>query len=414
VNRGAGAVPFTAAVTGLGVVSAAGLGVKETWHAALHGTVGRIVRPVSWQGLPHDFFYAVPHFDADVLLGRRLTRQMDRFSQLAVVAVREALADAGLEPEAWDASRVAVLIGSSHGGVDIYDAQNAVMREKGDRRVSPMLAPLTLLNAAAASVCLDTGALGPSMGVASACASGTAAIGYGRMLLQAGLADIVIAGGAESMQSRALCASCVRARVVSLRGDEPQRALRPFDAGRDGMATGEGAGIVVMERPEHAAARRVPVRALVAGFGATNDAHSPAVPHPDGRGIEAALRNALADAGLGPEDIGLVNAHGTSSVANDLVEGTVLHRVLGDGVPVFGTKPVTGHTLGASGAIETALTVLALNEQCVPPTANLEQQDPAITIDVVRGTARPCHAKAAVKTSLGFGGHNAALVLTAP
>ncbi|MFD5753031.1 beta-ketoacyl-[acyl-carrier-protein] synthase family protein [Streptomyces sp. NPDC127033] len=406
--------PFEAAVTGLGIISAAGIGAKATWHAAANGAVGHITRPPSLRGLAHDFAYAVPGFDADAVLGRPLARQLDRFSHLAVAAAREALADAALETEEWDATRVAVLIGSSHGGLAIYDGQSTVMRDKGDRRVSPMLTPLTLLNAAAASVCLDTGARGPSMGIASACASGTAAIGYGRMLLQAGLADIVIAGGAESMHSRALFASCIRARAMSLRSDDPHTALRPFDADRDGMVTGEGAGIVILERPDHARARRAPVKALVTGFGATSDAHSPAAPDPEGTSIERALRTALADAQLTPGDIGFVNAHGTSTVANDLVEGTVLHRVLGDTVPVSSTKPVTGHTLGASGAIETALTVMALQDHTVPPTASLHRQDPAILLNIVQDTAQQTLARTAVKTSLGFGGHNAALVLTRP
>lgn len=409
-----GGTPFAAAVTGLGIVSAAGIGAKATWHTAVHGGLGHISRPTPLRGLPHDFAYTVPDFDADALLGRRLARQMDRFSHLATVAAREALSDAGLEPETWDATRVSVLIGSSHGGLTVYDTQSTVMRDKGDRRVSPMLTPLSLPNAAAAGVCLATGARGPSMGVAAACASGTAAVGYGRMLLAAGLADIVVAGGADSMMSRALFTSCVRARAMSLRSDAPHRALRPFDADRDGMVTGEGAGVLVLERPEHARARHAPVRALVTGFGTTSDAHSPAAPDPHGSGIERALRIALADAGMTPPDIGFVNAHGTSTQANDLIEGTMLHRVFGDEVPVTSSKPVTGHTLGASGAIETALTVLSLEEGCVPPTVNLERQDPAIPARVVRGAALDTGARTAAKTSLGFGGHNAALVLTRP
>jgi 3-oxoacyl-[acyl-carrier-protein] synthase II len=413
VNRPNSAT-FEAAVTGLGIICAAGIGAKATWQSAVQGTVGHITRPPTLEGLPHDFTYSVPDFDADTVLGRPLARQMDRFSHLAVAATREALADAALEPSEWDATRVAVLIGSSHGGLTIYDTQTTTMHDKGDRRVSPMLTPLTLLNAAASSVCLDTGARGPSMGIAGACASGTAAIGYGRTLLQVGLADIVIAGGAESMQSRALFASCIRARAMSLRGDDPHSALRPFDADRDGMVTGEGSGIVILERPEHARARGAHIRALVTGFSATGDAHSPAAPDPEGAGIEQALRHALADAHLAPGDIGFVNAHGTSTIANDAIEGAMLHRVLGDTPLVTSTKAVTGHTLGASGAIETALTVLTLQEQTVPPTANLHHQDPVIRINLTTGSAQPAPIAAAAKTSLGFGGHNAALILTRP
>lgn len=402
---------FKAAVTGLGVVSAAGIDAKSTWYSAVTGKVGHISRPASLAGLPHDFAYTVPDdFHPDDLLGRARSRQMDRFSHLAVAATCEALADALLDPAEWDATRVAVIIGSAHGGMTVYDAQAAVLAEKGERGVSPMLTPLALLNAAAASVCQYFGARGPSMGLANACASGTAAIGYGRMLLQAGLADIVIAGGADSMQARPLFASCIRARAMSLRSHEPHTAVRPFDADRDGMVSGEGSGILVLERPEHARARGARIRAVISGFGASSDAHSPAAPDPHGTGIELALRNALADAGIAPSGIDHVNAHGTSTVANDAIEGAMLHRVLGDRPHITSTKPITGHTLGAAGAIETALTVLALEEQTVPPTANLQHQDPRLPLNLTR-SALSTPLDHAAKVSLGFGGHNAALIL---
>ncbi|WP_059013467.1 beta-ketoacyl-[acyl-carrier-protein] synthase family protein [Streptomyces specialis] len=410
--RAPGTPPFAAAITGLGIVSAAGIGAKATWDSVLHGSVGHITRLPALAGLPQDFLYDIPDFDADAVLGRSRARQMDRFAQLAVAAAREALADAGLEPSDWDATRVAVLVGSSHGGLTVYDEQTRTMNDKGDRRVSPLLTPLSLLNAAAGSVCLDTGARGPSMGLAAACASGATAIGTARMMLQAGLCDIAIAGGAESMRSRALFASCCRARAVSTRTGDPAAALRPFDADRDGMVSGEGAGMLILERPEHARARGADIRALVTGYGASSDGHSPAAPDPTGAGIERALRDALADAGLAPSDLDMVNAHGTATIAGDAIEAAMLHRVLPHHPPVTSTKAVTGHTLGASGAIETALTVLAMETSAVPPTANLERQDPDVHLDIPTGRARPARLAAAAKTSLGFGGHNAALVLT--
>ncbi|MFJ3954968.1 beta-ketoacyl-[acyl-carrier-protein] synthase family protein [Streptomyces sp. Je 1-4] len=405
--------PFSAAVTGLGLVTAAGVGAKATWHSVTQDTVpGGVSHQEELADLPCDFMYTIADLDTTELLGVATQRLMDRFSQLAVIAAREALADAGLDPESWDSSRVAVVIGSAHGGLPFYDQQHVAMAGRGARRVSPKLAPLTVVNSAASSVCMDIGARGPSMGVATACSSGTVALGTAHQLLRAGVCDIALAGGAESVLSRLLIASACQMKAVSTRRDDPAAACRPFDAGRDGFVVGEGAGLLVLERPEHASARRAPVRAHIRGYGASSDAYAAVAPDPEGNGIERALRIALADAQVQGRDVGHVNAHGTSTVVNDRVEATVLQRVLGDHPLVTSTKAMTGHALGAAGGIETALTVLALEQQLVPPTANLEVPDPRIPIDIVRTEARQAAFDCAVKTSLGFGGHNAALVLT--
>ncbi|MFE6667986.1 beta-ketoacyl-[acyl-carrier-protein] synthase family protein [Streptomyces sp. NPDC057697] len=405
--------PFAAAVTGIGLVTAAGAGTEATWREVSAPSAAPSVphRP-ELHGLPCDFMYTITGLDPRELLGVATARLMDRFSQLAVVAAREAVADAGLDPSAWDAGRVAVVIGSAHGGLPFYDEQHTTLTERGARRVSPKLAPLTVVNGAASSVATDLGALGPSQAVSTACSSGTVALGTAHQMLRTGACDIVVAGGAESVCSRLLIASACRLKAVSTRRDAPETACRPFDIHRDGFVVGEGAGLLVLERPEHARARGATVRAHVAGYGAASDAYSAVAPDPGGLGIERALRSALADAGLGAGDIGHVNAHGTSTVANDLIEATMLRRVLGEHPLVTSTKAMTGHTLGAAGGIETALTVLALQHRLVPPTVNLDAPDPAIPVDVVRKEARPGLFDAAVKTSLGFGGHNAALVLT--
>lgn len=259
---------------------------------------------------------------------------------------------------------------------------------------------------------MDIGAHGPSLGVATACSSGTVAVGTAHQLLRAGVCDIAIAGGAESVLSRLLIASACQMKAVSTRRDDPSTACRPFDAGRDGFVVGEGAGLLVLERPEHARARRAPVRAHIRGYGASSDAYAAVAPDPEGKGIERALRTALADAGVQAGEVGHVNAHGTSTVANDHIEAAALQRVLGDHPLVTSTKAMTGHALGAAGGIETALTVLALEQQLVPPTANLEVLDPRIPVEIVHTEARRSAFDCAVKTSLGFGGHNAALVLT--
>lgn len=404
--------PFAAAVTGLGLVTAAGVGAKAAWHAMTEDPVPTGVRRrAELTDLPCDFTYGVEDLDTTAVLGVATQRLMDRFSQLAVIAAREALADAGLSPESWDGSRVAVVIGSAHGGLPFYDQQYEAMTARGARRVSPKLAPLTVINSAASSVAMDLGARGPSMGVATACSSGTVALGTAHQLLRAGVCDIAVAGGAESVCARLLIASACQMKAVSTRRDDPAAACRPFDADRDGFVIGEGAGLLVLERPEHAAARGATVRARICGYGASSDAYAAVAPDPEGRGIELALRTALADAEVSPGDIGHVNAHGTSTPVNDRIEAAMLHRVLGAHPLVTSTKAMTGHTLGAAGGIETALTVLALEHQLVPPTVNLQTPDPEVPVEVVRGRARPARFDCAVKTSLGFGGHNAALVL---
>ena len=412
-SRVTGVEPFAAAVTGIGLVTAAGVGSDAAW-AGVCGTTGapHVPHVPELQGLPCDFMYRVTGLDAGAVLGVAAQRLMDRFSQLAVIAAREAVADAGLDPAVWDSGRVAVVIGSAHGGLPFYDAQHTALTERGARRVSPKLAPLTVVNGAASSVAMDLGVHGPSQAVSTACSSGTVAIGTAHQMLRTGACDIAVAGGAESVCSRLLIASACQMKAVSTRRDEPEAACRPFDTHRDGFVVGEGAGLLVLERPGHARARGARIRAHVAGYGASSDAYSAVAPDPDGLGIERALRTALADAGLGATDIGHVNAHGTSTVSNDLIEAVMLHRVLGERPLITSTKAMTGHTLGAAGGIETALTVLALQHQLVPPTVNLDAPDPAIPVEVVSKEARRASFDCAVKTSLGFGGHNAALVLT--
>lgn len=407
---------YAAAVTGLGLVTAAGVGVEQTWREVTEAGAPSGVRArEELQDLPCDFFYTIDApaggQDPTEALGPGAQRLMDRFSQLAVLAAREAVADAGLDPQVWDGDRVAVVLGSAHGGLPFYDAQAAALAEKGHRRVSPKLAPLTTVNGAAGSVCRDLQARGPSLAVTTACASGTDAIGTARALLRAGVCDVAIAGGAESVCTRLLVASACRLKALSTRREDPTTACRPFDADRDGFVIGEGAGLLVLERPEHARARGAHVRAEIVGYGASNDAYAPVAPDPDGTGIERALRAALTDADVAARDVGHVNAHGTSTVMNDRIESAVLRRVLGEQPLVTSTKAMTGHTLGAAGGIETALAVLALQHGLVPPTVNLHAQDPEVRVEVVAKEARATRTDLAVKTSLGFGGHNAALVL---
>jgi 3-oxoacyl-[acyl-carrier-protein] synthase II len=354
----------------------------------------------------------VPGFDADALLGGFAALQFERFIQLAIVASRQALEDAGWDPGHWDGTRVGVVLGNSLGGMSSIERQHSALLADGPRKVSPLMIPMCMVNMVAGYVAIDIGAKGPCHVTASACASGATAIGTARDLLRTGACDVVVAGGSESALTPLAIAGLSKMGALSKRADEPARASRPFDADRDGFVAAEGAGVLVLERIEDARARRARARALVLGYGSTTDAHRATAPDPTGRGIERALRMALRDAGVGPSDVDHVNAHGTSTPLNDLIEGRMLRRVLGVRPLVTSTKGVTGHPLAAAGAIEAAYTTLAIERRCVPPTANLARLDPGLEIDVVQGSPRQASIDVAVSTSLGFGGHNAALVLT--
>ncbi|MFF2808809.1 beta-ketoacyl-[acyl-carrier-protein] synthase family protein [Streptomyces sp. NPDC058000] len=412
MNGGSVRHPYPVAVTGLGLVTAAGIGVRENWHQVTRFSApSGVGHPEELQGLPNDFMYLVTGDVANVFDAAE-RRLMDRFSQLAVLAAREAVDDAGLRPESWPKDRVAVIVGTANGGLPFQGEQHRVLFERGPSRVSPMTAALTAGNNGAASVCRDLQATGPSFGINTTCASGTDAIGIAREFLRTGLCDIAVAGGTESSCSRLLAASMCKIKGLSTRRQSPNTACRPFDASRDGFVLGEGAGMLVLERPEHARCRGAQVRAQIIGYGASNDAFAPVAPHPDAAGGERALRAAMADADVSGADVDHVNAHGTSTVVNDILEGAMLHRVLGAHPLVTSTKGMTGHTLGAAGAIETVFAVLAMQHQLVPPTANLETPDPQIPVEIVHKEARSAKLNCAAKTSLGFGGHNSALIIS--
>lgn len=399
------------AVTGLGLLTPAGLGVRENWDRICSGKSAATDDP-TLAGMDVTFSCRVPGFDGNEQLGRRKAWRMDRCSQLAVVAAREAIADAGLDPERWDATRVGVVLGNSLGGSATFEKQYRTFLED-TTGVSPLMIPMGMVNMVTCYVAMDCGARGPGMVTATACASGTTAIGVAKQLLQSGDCNIVLAGGTESALTPATMAGLIQTGALSGRNSDPSAASRPFDRDRDGFVAGEGAGILVLERAEDARARGGRIRALVAGYGSAFDAYHVTQPEPSGAGIERALRAALADADVGPNEVDHVNAHGTSTPLNDLIEGRALSRVFGDHPAVTSTKGVTGHTLAAAGAIETAYSVLAIEHGVVPPTANLEYPDTEIELDLVARTARAISVEVAASTSLGFGGNNAALVLTA-
>ncbi|MEV0416432.1 beta-ketoacyl-[acyl-carrier-protein] synthase family protein [Streptomyces sp. NPDC050448] len=390
-------------MTGLGLVTAAGCGRDATWSAVRAGRSTAAPDPVL-DGLPVSLSCRVPELDHPVL-HRRGSAHLDPVDRFGLVAAAQALDHAGLDPGEWDGSRVGVVTGGGLGGVRTQDTALARLGEQGPEFVSPYFLPGYLINMTCANIALRFGVTGPALSTSTACASGTTALGLARDLLATGQCDIALVCGAEAAVTRLVVTGFSQLGALSGTGS------RPFDATRDGFVIAEGAGALVLERAEHAAARAARPLARLIGYAASTDAHHLVAPHPEGRGAEQAVRAALADAGIGPDDVGHVNAHGTSTRQNDGIEAAVLRRVFPRRPPVTSAKGTLGHTLGASGVIEAALTALALAEDTVPPTAGPGETDAAMDIDVVRGTARRCTPPVAVSNSFGFGGHNAVAVL---
>ena len=404
--------PPATAVTGIGLVTAAGIGADATWEGICAGRSAAARNPLL-AGTPVDISCTVPGFSAREHVGRRSSLTHDRFIQLSITAAREAVADSGLDPKTWDGARVGVVVGCGLGGVTTWETQHRRMLDQGPQAVSALLIPMLVPNMVAGHLAMDLRATGPNLVTATACASGATAIGTALQLLRDGSCDVVITGGGEAGVSPLMVTGFAQMGALSTRLDEPSAASRPFDADRDGFVIGEGSGMLVLEREADARARGARVRAKVAGYGASADAHHMTAPDPEGTGVVQALRTALAAADVMPDEVDHVNAHGTSTPLNDAAEARALRKVLGEGAAVTSAKGVIGHTLGAAGAIEAALTVLAIERGTVPPTANLQHLDPGVELDVVAGSPRRRSVEVAVSNSFGFGGQNAVLVLTA-
>jgi 3-oxoacyl-[acyl-carrier-protein] synthase II len=402
---------FEAAVTGIGLVTPAGIGVKENWETVCAGRPAAAVDPVL-RDSPVRISCRVPGFDADELLGPRRTRQLDRFVQFALVAAREAVAESGLDPASWDGARIGVVLGSADGGAGTMEEQHRVLLDGKPEWVSPLLLPMQLPNMLAGQVSMEFGALGHSLVAATACASGATAIGIARDLLERDRCDVVLTGGSEALLTPLFIAGFARMGALSSRQDDPAAASRPFDVDRDGFVAGEGAGVLVLERVADARARGAAIRGRIVGYGASADAHHVTRPHPDGRGIEAAVRSAIKEAGADPGAVDHVNAHGTSTPLNDRVEGQMLRRVLPGDPLVTSTKGVTGHLLGAAGAVEAIYTLLTIERGLVPPTANLTRLDPEIDLNVPASSVAR-RTELALTNSFGFGGQNAVLAIAA-
>lgn len=403
-------------ITGIGLVTPLGVGVDANWEALVAGRSG--IGPISAfdaSDLPARVAGEVRGFAAERFVERKDLKKMDRFIQFAVAAARLAVADAGLRVPLADPARAGVIVGVGMGGMITLEETIAQFQRGEHRRVSPFFIPRLIPNMAAGHVAMYVGARGPSYATTSACASGGHAISSATDLIRDGVQDVVLAGGAEAP----ICLSGVggfcamRALAVNF-NDQPARASRPFDAARDGFVIGEGAGLLVLEEYEQARARGARCYAEVLGHAATCDAYHITQPKPDGEGATECLTLALADAALPPAAIGYVNAHGTGTPAGDVAETLALKRVFGDHahrLAISSTKSMTGHLLGAAGAVEAAYTALALTRATLPPTINLENPDPACDLDYVPALARAAQVDAALSTSFGFGGTNSTLVL---
>ena len=407
----------TVVVTGLGATTPLGGDVPSTWEAALAGRSGARTLTEPWVAehqLPVTFAasLAVP---ASEVLPRHEAKRLDPSGQYALIAAREAWADAG-SPEV-DGERLGAVVASGIGGVWTLLSAYDVLKERGPRRVLPLTVPMLMPNGPSAAVGLELGAKAGVHTPVSACASGAEAIAYGLQMIRDGRADVVVCGGTEAAIHPLPIAGFAAMQALSTRNDSPEIASRPYDTHRDGFVLGEGAGVVVLESAEHAKARGAKIYAELVSAGMTSDAHHIAAPEPEGLGASRAVRAALTSGDLSPSDVVHVNAHATSTPVGDIAEAKSLRAALGDaldGVAVSSTKSMTGHLLGAAGALEGIFSILALHDRVAPPTINVDDLDPDIALDVVRKDPRPLGEGVALNNSFGFGGHNIALAFRNP
>jgi beta-ketoacyl-acyl-carrier-protein synthase II len=402
-------------VTGLGIISPLGLDTKSTWEAATAGRSGvNYITAFDAEGFETQFAAEVKGFDPTQYMSRKEARRMDRFCQFAVVATQEALTQAQLDPAYGDPYRTAVVLGSGMGGIISLSQQFDLLKEKGPKRVSPLLIVGMLIDNATATITMRWGAKGPNLGVVSACASGADAIAQAGDMIRLGHADVVITGGSEAPICPVSIASFNATGALSRRNDVPGQASRPFDAGRDGFVMAEGAAVLILESGDSVQKRGVEPMAELAGYGSTSDAYHVTAPSPAGESVCRALETALSRSGLTSQDVDYINAHGTSTPLNDPMETKAIKMALGERayqIPISSTKSMTGHLIGAAGAIEAAFCVLAIQNGVIPPTANLEEPDPECDLDYTPGQARQAQVRVALSNSFGFGGHNTVLAL---
>jgi 3-oxoacyl-[acyl-carrier-protein] synthase II len=402
------------AVTGMGVVSSVGTGVPAFWSALTAGVSG--AGPITLfdpAGFGTTFACEVKNFDSSPVVDPKEARRMERFTQFGLVAASEALQDAGIAAGAAEAARVGVIVGSGIGGMQVFEDQCRIFIEKGPRRISPFFVPMMIPDITSGQISILFGLRGPNFAIVSACATAGHCIHVAMRLIQSGEADIMVAGGTEAAITHMGVGGFNAARALSTRNDEPQRASRPFDRDRDGFVIGEGAGILILEELGHARRRGARIHAELLGAGASGDAYHVTAPHPEGVGARQAMLTALKEAGIATEELDYINAHGTSTDVGDPAECMAIRSVIGahaDKLAVSSTKSMTGHCLGAAGAIEAIVCIMAAKDDLIPPTINLENQDPTCNVYCVPNQAERRTVRVAMSNSFGFGGHNSALV----
>lgn len=403
-------------VTGMGCISPVGNSVKETWESILAGKSGA-TNITHFDASKHKTRFAaeVKGFDPVALFGAREARKMDRFTQFAIAAAVEALAQAGLQIDESNRDRVGIVTGTGIGGIGTLLEQANVLRERGPERVSPFLIPMMIADSAAGILAIRFGARGPNMAISTACASGNNAIGEATEMIRRGAADAMIVGGSEAAIVPVSMAGLNVMTALSTHNEDPQSASRPFDKDRDGFVMGEGAGVLILESLEHAQGRGAQILCEVSGYGTTDDAHHISAPAENGAGAALSMKLALENANLAATDIEYINAHGTSTPLNDKSETAAIKTVFGEqayNIPISSTKSMTGHLLGASGALEAVICTLVIREGILPATINYHTPDPECDLDYVPNQPRKASPKHVMSNSFGFGGHNATLILS--
>jgi len=402
-------------ITGIGVISPIGNQIDEFWNSLIEGKSGiDLITQFDTSEYPAKIAGEVKGFDPTAFIEKKEARRLDRFTQFAIAAAKMALEDAKLTIDDSNAERVGVYIGSGIGGLHTIEEQHKVLLNKGPKRISPFFIPMLISNMASGQVSIYTGAKGFNSAPISACATGTHAIGDAYHMVKRGDVDVMIAGGTEATITPLAVAGFTSMKAISTRNDDPQRASRPFDRDRDGFVMGEGSGILILESLEHALKRGAKIYAEIIGYGATGDAYHITAPAPEGEGAARAIKMALRVAGIQPEEVDYINAHGTSTDLNDKYETMAIKTAFGDHayqLAVSSTKSMTGHLLGAAGAVEGIALALTLKNGIIPPTINYETPDPDCDLDYVPNEARKKDVKVGLSNTFGFGGHNATIVM---
>lgn len=408
--------PERVAITGLGLITPLGIGVETNWQSAISGKSGiRKITHFDASDMPTDFAGEVPDFDAEQYLDKKQVKHYDRFTHFSIAAADMALSDAGLEPDDLPKERTGILVGSGMGGMEKFVENAVTLEQKGYRRVSPFFIPAIISNMAPGLLSIRYGTRGANFSISSACATGAHAIGEALHMIQRGDSDVMIAGGSEAAVIPLGIAGFIASRALSSYQGDPTEASRPFDKARDGFVMGEGAGIVILESESHAKARNARIYAYLSSAGYSSDAYHPTAPCVDGSGAALAMKNALRNAGLEPKDIGYINAHGTSTSLGDKAEVVAMQRVFhetNENVFLSSTKSMTGHLLGAAGAVEAGFTALALFHGELPPTINLTDPDPDCAMNHVANESKKVQVEHALSNAFGFGSTNSSLILS--